>query len=118
MTGPNLFGLAAGTALDALGDGAVDVVGGDPGLIVVLVSTSAGGTGRLGAREGLNLNLLNLLALDGGNAAGLGEEGLDPGLVDEVEGGAEETGEEEVEEDAGEELVTIIGQAHVENTYI
>jgi hypothetical protein len=92
-----LLSLGAGTALDPPGLRAVDVVVGDPALIVVLLGT--GGASRLGAREGLDLDLLDLL--DGLDGAGLGEKGLDPGLVDEVEGRAEETGEEEVEEDAG-----------------
>jgi len=85
-----LLSLGAGTALDPLGHGAVDVVVGDPGFIVVLLG-ACGGTGRLGARQGLNLDLLGLLHRLGG-AGRLGEQSLDPGLVDEVEGGTEDTG--------------------------
>lgn len=76
------------------------MVGGDPGLIVVLVGASAGGTGRFGSGKGLNLNnLLGLLGAGAGATSGLGEESLDPSLVDEVERGAKETSQEEVEED-------------------
>jgi len=89
--------LAAGAALNSLGHGAVDVVGGDPALIVVLVSTRCSAR-RLGSRERLNLDLLDLLG--GRLRAGLGEQGLNPGLVDEVQGSAKQTGQEEVEEDA------------------
>lgn len=39
------------------------------------------------------------------SAFGLWEEGLDPGFVDEVEGSAESSEENEVEEDAGKKLV-------------
>ncbi len=92
--------LAAGTALDTLRGGAGDVVLGDPALIVALVG-SGGGTGGLAARGGLrDLGLLDLLG-GGLGATGLGEESLDPGLVHEVDGSAEETSQEEVEEDAG-----------------
>lgn len=83
---------------------------GDPALIVLLAraSSSAGG---LGAGEGLGG--LDLLALLGGaGALGLGEESLDPGLVDEVEGTGEGGGEEEVEEDAIESQIgsSVVGE--------
>lgn len=93
-----LLGLAARAALDPSGDGAVDVVAGDPGLVVVLVG-ARGRASRLVAGKGLgDLDLLGLLGrLDD---AGLGEQGLDPGLVDKAEGGAKQAGEEQVEEDA------------------
>jgi hypothetical protein len=92
--------LAAGAALNSLGHGAVDVVGGDPALIVVLVGTRCSAS-RLGSRERLNLDLLDLLG--GRFRAGLGEQGLNPGLVDEVQCSAKQTGQEEVEEDAKKE---------------
>jgi hypothetical protein len=78
------------------------VVLGDPALVVALVGTG-GGASRLGTGEGLgSLGLLGLLGARGaGRTARLGEEGLDPGLVDEVQGAAEDAGQEEVEEDAG-----------------
>lgn len=95
-----LLGLAAGAALDALGDRALDVVLGDPALVKVLIGTSGGASG-LGTGNGLdNIDLLALLADGLGSLAGLGEESLDPGLVDEVDDGAKDTGQEEVEEDA------------------
>ena len=70
---------------------------GDPALVVVL----AGGDGSgLGAGEG-GVGVDGPLGLLGGlGALGLGEEGLDPGLVDEVEGSGEGTSEEEVQGDA------------------
>lgn len=71
---------------------------GDPALVIVLARAS-GSAGGLGAGEGLSsLDLLGLLG--GAGALGLGEESLDPGLVDEVEGTSEGGGEEDVEEDA------------------
>ena len=89
-----MLGLAAGTALDALGDGAVDVVVRDPALVVVLIG-ARGRAGRLRSREGLgNFNLLRLLARPGDTC--LGEQRLDPCRVDEVGGSAEDTGQEEV----------------------
>lgn len=92
-----LLGLAARSALDPSGDGAVDVVAGDPGLVVVLVG-ARGRASRLVAGKGLgDLDLLGLLGrLDN---AGLREQGLDPGLVDKAESGAKQAGEEQVEED-------------------
>lgn len=94
--------LGAGTALNAAGNGAVEMVRGNPALVKVLLA-ARGGTGRLGTRQGLgNFDLLDLRDL--GLLNSLGEESLDPGLVDEVEGGAEDTGQEEVEENATEEV--------------
>lgn len=77
------------------------MVRGNPALVKVLLA-ARGGTGRLGTRQGLgNLDLLDLLR-GLGLLNSLGEESLDPGLVDEVEGSAKDTGQEEVEEDATE----------------
>lgn len=83
--------------LDALGVGALDVVLGDPALVVF----GASGGGRLGAR-GSSVGFDGLLGLLGGarSAFGLGEQGLDPGLVDKVEGAAKGSSQDEVEEDA------------------
>lgn len=104
-----LFGLSA--TLDTPRDGAVEVVLGNPTLVVALVGVgAAGGAGRLGARERLSLggdlaaSLLARVLL----GAGLREQSLDPGLVDPVEGAAEDAGEEEVEEDAIGELVRAV----------
>jgi len=91
------------------------VVVGDPALIVALAVAAARGAGRLGAGQGLGLDhspARRLLAAGGGlGDAGLREERLDPGLVDEVESRAEDAGQEEVEEDAavgkGEWLVVV-----------
>lgn len=70
----------------------------DPALIVVLARGIDNGD-SLGAGEGLG-NIDGLLGLlVGAGALGLGEEGLDPGLVDEVESAGEGSREEEVEED-------------------
>jgi hypothetical protein len=70
------------------------VVVGDPALVVRLA-------GGLGAGEGVSGvdGLLDGL-LGGARLLGLGEQGLDPGLIDEVEGASEGGGEDEVEEDA------------------
>ena len=99
-----LFRLATSAALDAARNGAVDVVVGDPALVVALAVAAAGRAGRLGAGQGLGLGggrgrgvrlLATLLGGGGaalGGAGGLREERLDPGLVDEVEDGAEEAG--------------------------
>ena len=77
------------------------MVRGDPALVKVLLA-ARGGTGGLGTGERLgNLDLLDLFG-GLGLLDSLGEESLDPGLVDEVESSAEDTGEEEVEEDATE----------------
>lgn len=93
------LGLGAGARLDTSGNRAVDVVLGDPALIVVLArSDSNRGGFRAGERLRNIDDLLGLLV--GARALGLGEEGLDPGLVDEVEGTGESSREEEVEEDA------------------
>lgn len=76
------------------------MVVGDPSLIVVLASGS-GHTSRLGARERVGDIDGGLLALLGGlRSLSLGEESLDPGLVDEVESAGEGSSQEEVEEDA------------------
>lgn len=92
------LGLGAGARLDATGDRAVDVVVRDPALVVVL-SRSDGNGGRLGAGERLS-NIDGLLGLlVGTGSLSLGEESLDPCLVDEVEGTGESSREEEVEED-------------------
>jgi hypothetical protein len=72
------------------------VVRGDPALVVAAAVAAAGGAGRFGARERLDLGSDRLaragpLAARGGSLGlGLREERLDPGLVDEVEGGAED----------------------------
>lgn len=84
--------------LGALGGRTAQVVR-DPGLVVVLVNT-AGGTGGLVARQRLG-DIDDLALLDGTRSLlSLGEEGLNPGLVDEVEGATEDAGQEEVQEDA------------------
>lgn len=77
------------------------MVVGDPGLIVILVD-SRGDASRLVARQGLgHLNGLLALLAGTGSLLGLREQGLNPSLVDEVDGTTEDAGEEEVEEDAG-----------------
>lgn len=84
--------------LGTLGSGATVVVR-DPRLIVVLVDTR-GDANRLVARQGLG-DLDGLLALLASTRSllGLRKQGLDPGLVDEVDGATEDAGQEEVEED-------------------
>lgn len=83
--------------LDTLGDRAIDVMIVNPALIVSLASRQASG---LGARK--NVGVLNglLHGFPGGpGALGLGEESFNPSLVNEVEGTAEASRENEVEED-------------------
>lgn len=90
--------LAAGARLYALGNRAVDVVVRDPALVVGLA-------GGLGAGEGISGvdGLLDGL-LGGARSLGLGEQGLDPGLVDEEEGATENGSEDKVQEDAREAI--------------
>lgn len=71
------------------------MVVGDPALVVRL-------SGGLGAREGIggvDDGLLDGL-LGGAGLLGLGEQRLDPGLVDEEEGASEGGSEDKVQEDA------------------
>jgi hypothetical protein len=70
----------------------------DPALVVVLARDVGNGDG-LGTGERFS-NIDGLLGLlVGAGALSLGEEGLDPGLVDEVESASESSREEKVEED-------------------
>lgn len=80
------------TALGTLSIGSVNVMLGDPALIVL--ASDGGGIGNGLGLEGL-AGLLGSRLL-----GGLGEEGLNPGLVDEVDGSGESASEDEVEEDA------------------
>lgn len=86
--------LAAGARLYALGDRAVDVVVRDPALVVRLAGGLGAGEG-IGGVDGLLGGLLG-----GARLLGLGEQGLDPGLVDKEEGASEGGSEDQVEEDA------------------
>lgn len=90
--------LAAGARLYALSDRAVDVVVRDPALVIGLA-------GGLGAREGISGvdGLLDGL-LGGARSLGLGEQSLDPGLVDKEEGATENSSEDKVQEDARETI--------------
>lgn len=76
----------------------------DPALVVALV----------GARGGALASGEGLLFGDGcagllGRTLGLREEGLDPGLVDEVAGTGEAGREEEIQEDAVKGLILAYG---------
>lgn len=104
--------LARGTALDTSSSWAVKMGRIDPLLIISLLRHILVGhgwsistdnaellidwDGLLGASEGTTSALTTLTA-----ALGLWEESLDPGLVDVVEGSGTDTGEHEVEEEAG-----------------
>lgn len=96
LLGALRLGLAARTALHTSRGRAVDKVGGEPALIVGLVvaagRTFAAGERLLLERRSGFLRRPRLL--------GLGEEGLDVGLVDEVAGTAKGGGQDEVQEDA------------------
>lgn len=69
------------------------MVVGDPALVVRLAGGLGAGEG-IGGVDGLLDGLLG-----GARLLGLGEQGLDPGLVDEEEGASEGGSEDEVEED-------------------
>jgi hypothetical protein len=85
------------------------VSGGDPAL-VESTSLCAASDGRaVGTNDGNLVSGVDLLALAGGTAstlaafaaaALLGEQGSDPGVIDEVADAAESGEEEKVEEDA------------------
>lgn len=70
----------------------------DPALVIGLA-------GGLGAGEGISGvdGLLDGL-LGGARSLGLGEQSLDPGLVDEEEGATENGSEDKVQEDAREAI--------------
>lgn len=91
---------------------------GNPRLIVTLVRTR-GDIRRLITRQGLG-DLDRLLGLLGStrSALGLREEGLDPGLVDEVDGATESAGQEEVKENAGGHQYFIQGNKNVDNLHL
>lgn len=96
-----------GTAANALGLGALEMGCGDPALVVCLCARSDGGA--IGAD---NSNLVSGIDLLGSErrllgalsalaaALLLGEEGGDPGVVDEVRDAAENGKDNEVQEDA------------------
>ena len=86
---------------------------GDPTLIVRFRRCTARDGGAIGAQDGHLIARIDAFASRGGfagaggvftasGAAFLGEEGGDPGAVDEVTCAAEDGGEEEVEEEAVE----------------
>lgn len=93
--------LGAAAGLDAAGGGAVQVVRGDPALVVGLVGT---GGGALAARQRLLFGAGGDAGLlDGAAAAaalGRREQRLDVRLVHEVAGAGEGGREEQVQEDA------------------
>lgn len=76
----------------------------DPALVVVLGSTGSGSDGLRG-RLGLNDVDVLLGLLCGAGTLGLGEQGLNPGLVDKVESSSKGSRQEEVEEDAKGQIV-------------
>jgi hypothetical protein len=105
-------------AAHAPGLRALQVSGGDPAL-VKSTSLCAAGDGRaVGTNDGNLVGGVDLLGLAGGALGALaalaaalllGEESGDPGVVDEVDDAAEGGEEEEVEEDAGREVVLVCG---------
>lgn len=88
----NLFGLGS-ARLGALASRTGNVVLGNPARVDA-AGSSSGGIGNLG------FDLLADLAGSAGSLLGRREEGLDPGLVDEVESTGESGTKDEVEEDA------------------
>jgi hypothetical protein len=94
------------------------VSGGDPALVEGTSLCAAGDGRAVGADDGNLVGGVDLLGLAGGALSALaalaaalllGEESGDPGVVDEVDDAAEGGEEEEVEEDAGRELVLVCG---------
>lgn len=83
--------------LGALRRGTAKVVR-DPGLVVVLVDTAGDAAGLVAGQRLSNVDDLALLG-GTGSLLGLGEESLDPGLVDEVQSATKDASQEEVEED-------------------
>jgi hypothetical protein len=109
LDSPSRLDLGGSTA-DALGLRALQVRGRDPALVVLgargdsrAIGTDngdlLGGVDLLGALGRL-LGALTTLAA----SLLLGEEGGDPGVVDEVDGSSEGAEEDEVEEDAGKRI--------------
>lgn len=85
------------------------MVVGDPALVVGLAG-ARGGSDGLGTREG-GVGVRRLLGLLAGGglvgALSLWEQGLDPGLVDEVESTGEGAGQDKVQEDAIQPLAYV-----------
>lgn len=101
-------------AAHAPGLGALEVCGGDPALVEAACVRAAGDSRAVSADDGDLVGGVDFLGLAGGTlgalaalstTALLGEEGGDPGVVDEVADAAEGGEEEEVEEDAVEILL-------------
>lgn len=96
-----------GSAANALSLGALQMRGGDPALVVL---RAAGDSRAVSTNDsdllsridllGALRRLLSALATLAATLL-LGEEGADPGVVDEVDGSSESTEEDKVKEDAG-----------------
>lgn len=87
------------------------MVGGNPGLVVGL--STAGDSRTVGTNNADLVGRVDLLGATGGAlgtlttlsaALLLGEESGDPSVVDEVDGSSKDTGEDEVEEDAANQM--------------
>jgi hypothetical protein len=96
-------------AAHAPGLRALQVSGGDPALVEGTSLCAASNSRAIGANDRDLVSGVDLLALAGGTAstlaafaaaALLGEQGSDPGVIDEVADAAESGEEEKVEEDA------------------
>lgn len=96
---------------------------GDPGLIVGLVDARRDSGGLVARQRLRHVDLLLGLLARTGSLLGLGKECLDPSLVDEVDGAAEDAGQEEVQENTAQSEVSQLGCASnsvqgVGSTYI
>lgn len=79
---------------------------GDPGLIVSLVDARGDSRGLVSRQRLGHVDLLSDLLAGTRSLLGLGEEGLNPSLVDEVDGATKDASQEEVQEDAAKSRVS------------
>lgn len=79
---------------------------GNPGLVVSLVDARDDSRGLISRQRLGHIDLLPGLLAGTRSLLGLREEGLNPSLVDEVDGAAKDASKEEVQEDAAKDRVS------------
>lgn len=79
---------------------------GDPGLIVGLIDARSDNRGLVARQRLGHVDLLSGLLAGTRSLLGLGEESLNPSLVDKVDGAAEDAGQEEVQEDTADKIIS------------